>query len=295
MSVTAEPHAPPSSPQPEPRVSYRFLVSPRWLLFHVIVIAGVVLMVNLGFWQLDRLDQRQEFNAEVEARADIPAVTLDELLAEPDFDPDTAEWRTVTVSGTWIPDQVVVFNRSQGGLPGENVVTALQTDGGDVVLVNRGFIPLVADVPAAPPGDIALLGRARPSQERRTGELTDATDGPLTEVRRIEIDRLAPQFGGEIAPIYLDLIEVDPAAETDPTPVPPPELDEGPHLSYAVQWFIFAACVVVGWVLAVNRSIRTRKRELTRSPRGEAATGSVPRGGGAATTAPLETDRPSPN
>lgn len=264
------------------------------MLFHLVVIAGVVLMVNLGLWQLDRLDQRQSFNAAVAAREDIPVVPLDELLAEPGFDPETAEWRTVSVSGTWVPEQVVVFNRTQGGLPGENVVTAVQTADGDVVLVNRGFIPLVADVPPPPDGEVALIGRVRPSQERRTGELTDANEGPVTEVRRIELDRLAPQFGGEIAPVYLDLIEAEPpVADTDPAPVPPPELDEGPHLSYAMQWFIFAACVVVGWALAVNRSIRTRRREFTRSGPEPTAAGSSPQGGGEATTAPSETDRPS--
>ncbi len=74
--------------------------------------------------------------------------------------------------------------------------------------------------------------------------------------------------------MYLDLIASDPPTEGDyPTPVPPPELSEGPHLSYAMQWFIFAAAVVVGWVLAVRRSIRTRRngtedgnmQELSRS------------------------------
>jgi len=55
-------------------------------------------------------------------------------------------------------------------------------------------------------------------------------------------------------------VDAVPAPGTgDPTPVLAPQLDEGPHLSYAVQWFIFATCVVVGWVLAVRRAILTRK------------------------------------
>jgi hypothetical protein len=98
------------------------------------------------------------------------------------------------------------------------------------------------------------------SQSRQTGQLTDAAEGPLNEVRRVELDRLAPQFGGEIAPIYLDLIESVPAVTSaDPVPVPAPQLGEGNHLSYAFQWFIFAICVLIGWVLAVRRSIRTRR------------------------------------
>jgi cytochrome oxidase assembly protein ShyY1 len=155
---------------------------------------------------------------------------------------------------------VLIFNRTQGGAAGDNVLTALVSDDGQTVLVNRGFVPLGASVPDPPETETAVLGRVRLSQSRQTGELTDAAEGPLNEVRRVELDRLAPQFGGEIAPVYLDLIESVPAVTpADPVPVPAPQLGEGNHLSYAFQWFIFAVCVLIGWVLAVQRSIRTRR------------------------------------
>ncbi|NQY55264.1 MAG: SURF1 family protein [Ilumatobacteraceae bacterium] len=284
----------------QPRISYRFLLQARWIAFHLVVVLGIVLMINLGFWQLDRLDQRQSFNASVEARSDEPVVPLADLLGAPDFDPNTAQWRIVTATGTWIEDQVVVFNRTQGGRAGDNVVTALATDDGEVVLVNRGFIPLTADVPAPPDGTVTVTGRVRPTQERQTGQLTDTADGPLTEIRRIEIARLAPQFGGSLAPVYLDLVESSPAVtDTDPTPVPPPELDDGPHLSYAMQWFIFAVCVLIGWVLAVRRSIKTRRAALrppatTRPMPAAAAPDSAPQAADAATRARSETDPASP-
>ena len=64
--------------------------------------------------------------------------------------------------------------------------------------------------------------------------------------------------------MYLDLIGAIPNVDRDdPVPVPPPTLDEGPHLSYAVQWFIFAAAVLLGWVLAVRRSIAAHRRAAT--------------------------------
>jgi cytochrome oxidase assembly protein ShyY1 len=239
---------------------YRFLASPRWIAFHVLVIVAVVAMINLGFWQLRRLDERKEFNAEVVARSELPVLPLADLLADRDFDASTAEWRRVSASGTWLPTQVLVFNRTQGGAAGDNVLTALASDDGPTVLVNRGFVPLGNDVPDAPAGETSVLGRVRLSQSRQTGQLTDAAEGPLTEVRRVEIDRLAPQYEGEVAPVYIDLIESDPAATpVDPVPVPAPQLGEGNHLSYAFQWFIFAICVLIGWVLAVQRSIRTRR------------------------------------
>jgi len=66
---------------------YRFLLQPKWIGFHLLVIAAIVTMVNLGMWQLRRLDERQAFNATVEARYDEPPVPLDDLLTD-DTDPD---------------------------------------------------------------------------------------------------------------------------------------------------------------------------------------------------------------
>ena len=245
---------------------YRFLFRPKWIAFHLLCLGAVLLMINLGVWQLRRLDERKEFNAEVVERSELPPVSIDELLAEPGFSPEEATWRRVTASGVWLPQQVTVFNRSQDGLAGDNVVTALEQDNATTVLVNRGFVPVGVDQPPAPSGDVAIIGTVRNSQGRRRGELTDQGLA-LTEVRRIDLDRLSPQFPGTVAPVYLDLIASEPPTEGDyPAPIPPPELSEGPHLSYAMQWFIFSAAVVVGWVLAVRRSIGTRRTE---NPNGE--------------------------
>ena len=59
---------------------YGFLLRPKWIGFHLLVIGGVVLMVNLWFWQLRRLDERREFNAAFESRADMPVRPLDDVL-----------------------------------------------------------------------------------------------------------------------------------------------------------------------------------------------------------------------
>ena len=241
---------------------YRFLLRPAWIAFHLLVIGAIVAMASLGFWQLRRLDERKEFNSAVAERSEQPPVALADLLADPDFDPEGDEWRKVTVAGTWLEPQVLVFNRTQAGRAGDNVLTALAGGDGTVVLVNRGFVSLGEDVPDAPATESAVLGRVRVNQARQRGGLTDTSaDGAaITEVRRIEIERLAPQYSGAVAPVYLDLIESDPpVGAADPIPVPAPELGEGNHLSYAFQWFIFAICVGIGWVLAVRRSIGTRR------------------------------------
>jgi len=244
---------------------YRFLLRPVWLLFHALVVVGIAGMIAAGFWQLDRLDQRQEFNREVRERSQQTPVELTAVLddlAAGRIDPDTAEWLPVTASGTFLSDQVVEFNNSQGGRAGDNVLTALALADGRTVIVNRGFIPLGIEVPTPPAIEVDVVGYVRPSEVRGRGGLTDADDGePLTEIRRIDIPRLSAQFPGEVAPVFVQLIESDPEITAgDPTPVVLPELDNGPHLSYAIQWFIFAICVAVGWVLAVRRSLTIRAR-----------------------------------
>ena len=111
-------------------------------------------------------------------RSELPPVSIDELLAEPGFTPEDATWRRVTAAGVWLPQQVTVFNRSQDGLAGDNVVTALVQDNGTTVLVNRGFVPLGIDQPPPPSGDVEIIGTVRASQGRRHGELTDERPRP---------------------------------------------------------------------------------------------------------------------
>lgn len=245
----------------------RFLLTPKWIAFHLVVLVAIIAMVNFGFWQLRRLDERRDFNATVEARYDAPPLPIDELLTS-GADPDAIEWRPVTASGTYLPEfEFLVVNRSQHGAAGRNVVVPLELDDGRILLVNRGFVPLaVDDVPDVPAGNVSVSGRLRQSQERRLGQLSDPADGVLTEVQRIDIDRLAEQLPAAVLPMYVDLLESNPAeVESVPEPVAPPDLGERNHLSYAVQWFIFAIAVAVGWFLAVRRSTTTRRRRAADS------------------------------
>ncbi len=245
---------------------YRFLLRPSWLVFHAIVIAAIVVMVNLGFWQLDRLDERRAFNDRVIERTRSEPVDVAVFLAPGGYDPDRDEWTPVRLTGTYLPDQIVEFNQSQAGRAGDNVLTALVLDDAPdaTVVVNRGFVPLPSPPPAPPATGVDIVGVIRPTEVRDRGGLTDPDAERVTEVRRIDLERIAPQFPGQVAPFYVQLLVSDPpVAVGDPEPVVRPELDDGPHLSYAVQWFIFSVCVAIGWVLAVRRSISNRRRRLS--------------------------------
>ncbi len=238
-----------------PGSTYRFLVTPKWIAFHLLVVVAVVTMINLALWQLRRLDERQQFNAQVRANSGQPVVAFDEIRADL-ANPSTIEWRQVRVTGTYVPDhQFLVVNRSQNGDTGRNVVDALQLDDGSLLVVNRGFVPTADAVPPPPQGSVEVTGRLRVSEQRKTGQPADEAVEDLTEIRRIDIEVLSQQFDATVQPMYVEAQTPD---ADSLQPIVDPVLDEGPHLSYAIQWFVFSACVIAGWVLAVRRSIALR-------------------------------------
>jgi cytochrome oxidase assembly protein ShyY1 len=236
---------------------YRFLLRPKWIAFHLLVVVGIIAMINLGLWQLRRLDQRRDFNAVVTARYDAAPRPLDDVLAS-GTDPQDVQWIPVVASGEYLPDEAVrVVNRSQNGRAGDNIVVPMRLSDGRLLVVNRGFVPLGLEVPPAPGGEVTITGRLRTSQPRRFGQLSDP-EGVLTETQRIDLPRLSQQLDGEVVEMYVDVFRSDPPEPAVVEPVAKPDLSEGPHLGYAVQWFIFTVCVAVGWVLAVRHSLRSR-------------------------------------
>ena len=159
---------------------YRFLLSPRWLAFHLLASAAIVLMVNLGFWQLRRLDERQALQRRGRAAASTcRPQPLDDVLVPAPIRTRSSGARS-TAAGTYLPDeQLVVVNRSQSGLAGDIVVTPLQLDDGRILLVQRGFVPLGADRRAPPAGD-GRRSSAACARRRSAARASSATRRPAT-------------------------------------------------------------------------------------------------------------------
>jgi cytochrome oxidase assembly protein ShyY1 len=250
------------------RSTYGFLVRPKWIALHLLVVALVVTMINLAFWQLRRLDERRQFNAETRANAEQPVAEFDDVRAAI-TEGSTIEWRRVRVGGTYLPDhQFLVVNRSQNGDTGRNIVDALQIDGGPLLLINRGFVPITDDPPPVPAGHVTVVGRLRASEHRKTGQAADENVAGLTEIHRVDVGLLAKQFDTTVLPMYVEQLESTPADAKDLEPIVGPDTsDEGPHLSYTIQWFIFSGCTLAGWILAVRRSIATRSGKPARKRR----------------------------
>lgn len=231
----------------------RFLLRPRWLLSHLLVVLLVVTMVNLGFWQLRRLDERQERNDLIRDRQDQPAVPVEDLLQPGDDEDavDSARYRAVTATGSYDAEAtVVVRNRTQDGVPGAWLVTPLVLSDGDRAAVIRGFVRLGSDgdplsVPA-PDGEVTVTGVVI----SRAG-----LDGTAPR----DLDPLLEQPG--VVP-GLVLAEEGTETSAEIQPVPLPDVSEGPHLSYAVQWFIFSTIALFGYPLVLARVVRRRGKEV---------------------------------
>jgi surfeit locus 1 family protein len=255
----------------------RVLLRPRWLVGTIIAVLLIVLFVNLGFWQLRRLDEKRDRNAAIEDRSSRPVQPLDEVVdAEARFDEvGGLVYRRVSARGRYDAEgEVRIRSRSLDGRPGLWVVTPLRLDDGDALVVNRGFVPISTDVPAPPRGDVEVTGLLFATQERQGIGPRDPAGGVLPELSRLDLDRLQQQYGPDLYPVWLQLQRQDPPVDEDALPVllPEPEQDEGPHLSYAVQWFLFATIGAVGWPLLLRRAAaddeRRRRREAAESDAG---------------------------
>jgi surfeit locus 1 family protein len=226
----------------------------KWLLATLFVLAGTALCIRLGFWQLDRLDQRRAFNSHfMSMRAMTP---LDLNLEQPD-DLTDMEWRPVQVTGEYdFANQVALRNQYYRDQYGYHLLTPLHFSG-TVVLVDRGWIP--ADGNSTPadwrkydePGTVTVTGQIRLGQTKPAfGGIADALpeNGARLEIwNNFDITRIANQTPYPILPVFVQP-DADENDAEPPIPYQPViELTEGTHFGYALQWFTFATILFAGY------------------------------------------------
>lgn len=240
---------------------FSFTRKPKWLAGHVIVVVAVIVFVGMGFWQLRRLGDRQDFNSLLMNRATNAEVTLDDALMQ--FGPaeDGLELRNVVMSGQYrSSEEVILLAQSYNGLSGHHVLTPLDLGDGRAIIVDRGWVPIDLDQPgmaefAVPDGRVDVYGVLRKSDARGSSRVVVSSGGVITQTLRVDLDRLATQVSGELLPVYVQLLKQNPAPAGDyPALVPLPQPTEGPHRGYAVQWFLFAAVTVVGYPILLWRT-----------------------------------------
>lgn len=249
----------------------RRMFSGRWVIATLLILAAAAGMVRLGIWQLDRLKQRKSSNALIQAELSLPPLALNNNPNPAGF--AGMEYRTAVVSGEYnFSEQVVLRNRSFQGQPGGDLLTPLSITGTqEAVLVDRGWIPLT-DVMSGQvsqyngPGVVTVQGILRFSQEvYPLGMVVDPTPGPgkdrLAMLNLVNLSRIDQQVSEKLLPVF---IQENPSADWTRLPdrdPDQPDLSDGPHLSYAIQWFSFATIALVGYSLYVKSHINRGKGE----------------------------------
>lgn len=215
--------------------------------------------VGLGFWQLGR---RTEVLTEIaKITNNYSAAPLSYSQARPLFqklDP-AKEWSQVSLTGTYdIAGQRVVRNRPLNGQPGYEVVVPLKLDNGEAVVIDRGWLPIgnkeggrPDSIPEPASGQVTVVARLRPAEPQLQ---RGAPEGQLAS---IELDNYAKELGYPLMTgAYGQLAQESPAAAVNPVGFAMPSIDEGTHLSYAMQWFAFAVLFFVGYGYAARQQAR---------------------------------------
>ena len=237
-------------------------LSVRGVIGAIFILGMCALCVRLGFWQLDRLEQRRARNAAIRGATAQPPLRLDSVAAT--ADPQAFAWRRAEAAGRYHhAGDMVVRGRSREGRPGVHLVSPLVLADGRVVMVNRGWVPspdgTSADVrPLRTAGPVRVSGALLPitvSADR--GLPIPGRAGTDTTWRRVDLAAARARSPGPLVPLVLQQLPEDGDGESPPVPEPLPSLSEGNHLSYAVQWFSFATIGVIGLLILVLRRRQT--------------------------------------
>lgn len=240
-------------------------ISFKLALLGVVAFLLASVFVRLGFWQLGRLEERRARNAAWSAALEQPPVLLDARgwrLVE--SDPAAFVNRRVRVAGVFDPaGEVVLRGRVHAGRPGVHLVTPLVVDGAPgSVLVNRGWVPSpdgarVDPRPLVEPGPRVVEGVLQQipvTDDAGAPSRAGAGAERVLTFRRLDLATLRGRSDRPLLPLYVQQLPgTDSVRAAPPVRVAIPALGEGSHLSYAVQWFAFAAIAVVGFFVLLFR------------------------------------------
>ena len=224
----------------------------------------------LASWQIERRSEAVSKIERVAANYDLSPVGFDEVSS---LDVDSIvpyEWRSVELSGRYLTgDVLLVRNRAIAGQPGFVQLVPFETSNGEIVVIERGWIPADSDLNPSrelfpSETDRTIIARVRlgevfPNRNSPTGQLTSINLPEISELLSKEVE----------TSFYLRMVTESPAESSNPQPLSRPVLDEGNHLSYAVQWIIFAAMgfFALFWAIRQEQEFRRMDKDPSYIPR----------------------------
>jgi surfeit locus 1 family protein len=219
-----------------------------WALFKSLIALLLIIFCLWGSqWQYHRGVDRHARNAVIEERIAKSAIELNTVTSDfPNY-----EWQTVSTSGTFDTDkQILLRNRYNDGKYGYEVLTLFKSSENENFWVDRGWVEAGATattppvVTALPQGEVSITGRLRLDSSLPRGSffaLPGKGEGLVSE--------LNAQSQLDTEKFYIDLLSGSDASLTPEVTAQLPELSDGPHMAYALQWIFFGGLVIYGRIL----------------------------------------------
>ncbi|MEJ6020104.1 SURF1 family cytochrome oxidase biogenesis protein [Corynebacterium sp. H113] len=258
----------------------RQFLTPGWVLIVILAIAfSYIAFTILAPWQLGKNATTKERNQQLREAFEREPVDIAKVLPAGEKLEHTQEWTRVTAQGQFLPDaEVLLRNRPVDGDPVIQVLTAFETDAGTVYLVNRGYLPPpssgLPDVPEAPKGSVTLSGFVRANERTPEKPPIAATDKDPTQVYGINTQQVAELVGDELnketttakdsdstATLEHDWIQLDDNSDGVLNAITLPQLEDGPYLSYGIQWVAFGILIPLAVVWFIFAELRERRRD----------------------------------
>ncbi|OLF16393.1 SURF1 family cytochrome oxidase biogenesis protein [Actinophytocola xanthii] len=230
----------------------RFLLRPGWLaLTAVVLVFAAMCFTVLAPWQFSRHAERKATNEAIIRSSSARPVAVSEVERP-------GEWRRVTATGRYLSeDEVVARLRTVQGEPAFEVLTPFRLSDGEVVLVNRGFVrPRQGQVPSypeAPAAEVTITARFRVDERDPQSRPPAPGEDGHPQVYAVDSRAVGQVSDLRIRPGYLALVDGSPGVLS---PLPLPEIEVGPFLSYALQWITFGAMALLAWLYFTWREIR---------------------------------------
>lgn len=225
----------------------------------------------LGRWQWHRLEDKKAGNAIIRANEKASPRPVDQVLRRGSEPPDSSQYAVVSATGTYDASKTVIVRyQTRDGNAGVDVVVPLMTASGTALLVDRGWFATsnqgltdASQVPAPPDGRVTVTGWVRQNAGGRSSEVVDASTRAISSTE-IEPAIGVPTYGG-----FVQLITESPRPATPLTKADPPDLSNGPHFFYALQWWFFGILALFGygylaWEEATGRAALRRAQQPAR-------------------------------
>lgn len=245
-------------------VGWSFLRSKRWIGYFALLGIFSVTCVLLGNWQFARRAEAQAEIVRIDTNYDAKPIALESVMEPSDrFVDDEHKWLPVTMTGTYLADQqMVVRNRPFETKIGFNLIAPLRLEDGTIFMIDRGWVPAgpsaesPESVPEPPAGPVTVTVRLKAGEPVIPGRVSSSDDSGTISLATVNLAEIGAILG---APMYISafgqLISEEPSTEHGELATRP-ERDEGPHLSYALQWYVFIAIAAAGTIYGARMEYR---------------------------------------